>query len=119
MPDASGFTMRDAPAGILRVITGHELLSMQLPPRKTVLAPWLPSKGLAMLYGPRGIGKTHVSLGAAYAIATGGKFLRWDAAVPRRVLIIDGEMPAHVLQERLAAIAASSPPEPPGPDYLR
>ena len=119
MPDASGFTMSDAPAGSLRVLTAHELLSLELPPRETVLSPWLPSKGLAMLYGPRGIGKTHVSLGAAYAIASKGKFLRWQAETPRRVLIIDGEMPAYVLQQRLAALAAASTMEPPSPDYLR
>jgi putative DNA primase/helicase len=72
-----------------------------------------------MVYGPRGIGKTHVNLGAAYAIASAGTFLRWQAEMPRRVLIIDGEMPAHVLQQRLAAIAAIAATEPPSPEYLR
>ena len=119
MPNGGGFSLGKAPAGSLQVLTAHELLAMQLPPRETVLWPWLPSQGLAMLYGPRGIGKTHVSLGAAYAIASGGRFLRWHARTPRRVLLIDGEMPAYVLQQRLAAIAAASPIEPPSPDYLR
>lgn len=101
------------------VLTGHELLTMVLPPRETVLSPWLPSKGLAMVYGPRGIGKTHISLGAAYAIASGGTFLRWQAAKPRRVLLLDGEMPAVTLKERLAAIARNCPTEPPAPDFFR
>ena len=111
--------MTDRPAGSFRVVTAHDLLEMPLAPRETVVAPWLPSKGLAMIYGPRGIGKTHVTLGAAYAIASGGVFLRWTAAVPKRVLILDGEMPAVALQERLAAIAAASPNKPPAPDFLR
>ncbi len=72
-----------------------------------------------MIYGPRGIGKTHLSLGIAYAVATGGRFLRWQAPRPRRVLVIDGEMPAVVLQERLASIVAAGSLEPPAPDYLR
>lgn len=102
-----------------RVVTAHDLLAMELPPRETVLAPWLPSKGLAMIYGPRGIGKTHVVLGAAYAIASGGMFLRWKAEQPRRVLILDGEMPTVTLQGRLAEIAHASAIEPPAPDFLR
>ena len=100
-------------------MTAAELFATAFPPREQVLAPWLPAKGLAMLYGPRGIGKTHLTLGCAYAIATGGSFLRWHAPRPRRVLILDGEMPGEVLQARLAAIAHASEQEPPGDDYLR
>jgi putative DNA primase/helicase len=102
-----------------RVLTVHELLTLELPPRETVLHPWLPSKGIAMVYGPRGIGKTHITLGAAYAIASGGRYLRWHAPKPRRVLVLDGEMPGEVLQSRLAAIAHSATDEPLAPDYLR
>lgn len=82
-----------------------DFLAMEIPPRKLLLAPWLPEKGLAMIAAPRGIGKTHVALNVAYAVASGGSFLRWEAAAPRPVLYIDGEMPAVALQERLARIA--------------
>ncbi len=124
MTDRAGFTAfgewddRDSKQPF-RVLSAHDLLTLQLPPRDLVVAPWLPSKGLAMLYGPRGIGKTHLVLGVAYAAATGGSFLRWSASRPRRVLILDGEMPARILQERLAVIAAAASVEPPAPDYLR
>src|SRR5262249_8097698 len=47
-------------------------LKLQLPPREHLLEPILPAKGLAMVYAPRGIGKTHVALGIAYACASGG-----------------------------------------------
>jgi KaiC/GvpD/RAD55 family RecA-like ATPase len=96
---------------VLRIVTAAELLTATFPPRELVLAPWLPTKGLAMIYGPRGIGKTHLTLGIAYAIASGGTFLSWWAPKPRRVLVIDGEMPAGVLQERLAAIVERSETE--------
>ena len=36
----------------------EEFLSTPLPPRETMLAPWLPLRGLAMLHAPRGAGKT-------------------------------------------------------------
>ena len=36
-----------------------------------LLAPWLPMAGLAMIHAPRGIGKTHIALGTAWAVATG------------------------------------------------
>lgn len=103
----------------LRVLNAADLLRLDLPPREMVLAPWLPSKGLAMAYGPRGIGKTHLTLAIAYAVASGGSFLRWHAPMQRRVVILDGEMPAGVLKDRIAAIAAVAPKEPPHPDFLR
>jgi putative DNA primase/helicase len=62
-----------------------------------------------MLYAARGTGKTHVALGIAFAVATGTAFLKWRAPKPRRVLLIDGEMPAAALQERLAGIVAGNP----------
>jgi KaiC/GvpD/RAD55 family RecA-like ATPase len=96
----------------LKVITAHELLAMEMPQRNLILAPWLPEKGLTMVYGRRGIGKTHLVMGCAWAIASGGKFLSWHAPVPRKVLIIDGEMPGQVLKERLARIAADASEEP-------
>lgn len=99
----------------LRVIDVRELLTLELPPRETILTPWLPAQGLCMVYAPRGVGKTHFSLGVSYAVACGGKFLPWEAPTPREVLFLDGEMPAAVLQERLARIAISNDKEPYAP----
>ena len=120
IPQGAGFTMGDASGPpIFRTLDVAELLRTTFQPREMVLGPWLPGKGLAMIYGLRGAGKTHLSLGIAYAVATGGAFLRWQAPRPRRVLIIDGEMPAVVLQERMANIVAMANLEPPSPDGLR
>jgi putative DNA primase/helicase len=91
----------------LKCLNGEEFLQATFPPREIILAPWLPAKGLAMIYAPRGIGKTWVALGVAHAIASGSTFLRWTATTPRRVLYIDGEMPAALLQHRYAAIVAA------------
>lgn len=99
----------------LRAVGHAELLAYDLPPRCNLLSPWLPAQGLAMLYAPRGVGKTHVSLGIAYAVASGGTFLRWQAPAPAGVLFLDGEMPAAVIQDRLAHIAAAADREPVAP----
>ena len=97
----------------------YEFLSREIPPREMLLAPILPTQGLVMLYSWRGVGKTHTAIGIALAVASGGGFLRWKAPVPRRVLYLDGEMPAGVMQERIAAAAHASSTEPPMPDHLR
>ena len=81
--------------------SASDFLAMEFPPRRMLLAPWLPMGGLAMLFAPRGVGKTHIALEVAYAVATASSFLRWHAPEPHPVLIIDGEMPAGTLQERL------------------
>jgi putative DNA primase/helicase len=88
----------------LRACAAGELLGLELPARGMVLAPVIPTQGLAMLYSPRGVGKTYLALAMAWAVATGTEFLRWRAPQPRKVLFVDGELPATTLQERLSAI---------------
>jgi putative DNA primase/helicase len=90
-----------------------ELLALSIKPRGMVLDPVIPERALAMLYAARGIGKTHVALGIAHAVACGLPFLAWRAPRRRRVLLLDGEMPAAALRERLAAIVAGSGVAPP------
>ena len=101
----------------LKVLDGAQLLTAQFPARQLMLAPWLPEKGLAMLYAPRGVGKTWVALGIAHAIAGGSSFLRWGASSPRRVIYIDGEMPAVALQQRYTAVVAASEMDAPGENF--
>lgn len=103
----------------LGAVTIEDFLRREIPAREMILDPVLPTQGLAMVYAARGIGKTHVGLGIGYAAATGSSFLRWSAPKPRRVLYVDGEMPAVVMQERLAALVSSWEAEPPAADYFR
>lgn len=93
----------------LRALHVGEFLSLDIPPRENLLAPWLPKQGLAMIFAPRGVGKTFVALHVAYAVASGGEmFGRWAAPEPATVVYLDGEMPAATMQERLAAIVRAS-----------
>ena len=80
-----------------------DFLALNIPPRLNLLGPIIAEKSINMLFGPRGCGKTHLGVGIAVAVATGTRFLRWEAATPRRVLYIDGEMPAAALIDRFRA----------------
>ncbi|MCX5924612.1 MAG: AAA family ATPase [Candidatus Dependentiae bacterium] len=95
----------------LRVVSLDELLTIVLPEREMLLMPFLPSQGLVLLVAKRGVGKTHIALGIAYAVATGNTFLRWTAPVAKKVLYLDGEMPAVLMQERLKMIKTMMPKE--------
>lgn len=99
-------TSRIVPIGLLA------LLATVFPPRENIVSPWLPVQGLVMVYAMRGIGKTFFALFVAYAIAAGRPVFGWTVPRSRSVIYIDGEMPAGVMQERLAAIAASFGVEP-------
>lgn len=103
----------------LRPLDLKQFLQLSIKTRQMLLDPILPEKGLAMLYAARGTGKTHLALGICFAVATGTKFLKWVAPKPRRVLLIDGEMPAGALQERLAGIVASAPGIQLDPDNIK
>jgi len=95
----------------LNAIDLHEFIETELPTRDPILSPWLLNQSLVMIHSWRGTGKTHVALGIAYAVASGGSFLGWEVDEPKKVLLLDGEMPGAALQERLGAIIASNEKE--------
>jgi hypothetical protein len=83
------------------LILARDLMAADLPQRQFLLDPLLTTKTLALLYGPRGLGKTFVAMGIAWAVASGGSFLGWHAAKPARVVYLDGEMAAAEMRDRL------------------
>lgn len=104
-----------APPARLVAVWLSEFLGMELPPREYLLSPFLPRQGLVMIHAPRGLGKTHVSIGIAVAVASGTTFLKWTAPVASGVLLIDGEMPAKALQDRIAQAVVAAQGEPKAP----
>jgi hypothetical protein len=90
-------------------LTAEELTTTALPERATLLDPILAANSLALFYGPRGLGKTFVAMGIAWATASGGSFLNWHASRPHRVLYVDGEMAAAGLQARLKLLGSAPP----------
>ena len=92
------------PTPTFRPLGINDFPALEIPAREMLLGPIIPERSLAMLYAPRGLGKSWLALSMAVAVATRGRVLRWEALRPRRVLVIDGEMPMADLQARLNAI---------------
>ncbi|MDR4495115.1 MAG: AAA family ATPase [Nitrospirales bacterium] len=93
------------------VLEYRDLLTLQLPERK-MLYPFLPEGGIAMAFGPRGVGKTFFNLTLAASLSTGAPFLRWDAPTPTGVLYVDGEMDLEELRGRMTALLPKPPTAP-------
>lgn len=102
-------TLNDDQVAMPALMPAPELLAADLPARKAILDPILSKKSLMMVYGPRGLGKTHVALGIAWAAASGQSFLKWTATRPHRVVYVDGEMAAVDLQARLRRFGSAPP----------
>lgn len=100
----------------LRALDVSDLALMHFKMREVILDPWLHSQDLCMVFAARGVGKTHFGLSVAYAVATGGKFAKWSAPRPRKVLYLDGELPGGVMQKRLLM---HCPEVDPAPGFLR
>ncbi|MCT4625473.1 AAA family ATPase [Halodesulfovibrio sp.] len=86
-------------------ITISGFLTLKLPERSFLLNPIIPQQGLALLYAPRGLGKTYAALSIALAVASGSEVYDWQATSPHQVLYIDGEMPACSMQESLNGLS--------------
>jgi hypothetical protein len=76
----------------IKPLTYEDIVNSAPKPMEYVLYPWLPKQGIAFIYAATGVGKTLFTLNVAYAIASGGTFLKYRAQKPRKVLYIDGEM---------------------------
>lgn len=97
----------------LRAYTGSELMSMELPEREALLVtasgqPVMRRQDLWMIAGPRGSAKTWMLGSLAVAGVTGGQCLLWTFPRRLRCLLVDGEMPARALQDRLRLLAAGA-----------
>jgi putative DNA primase/helicase len=117
-------SMRGAPSNTKeprpRPLDIGEFLQLKIPPRRKILTPWLLEKSITMIYSWRGIGKTRLVLSIGYSVATGSGMLNWESTEgPRKVLYVDGELPADELQQRLAITIGGVEKEPPSTEYFR
>lgn len=112
---AAGGAAIEAPLP-LRALDVQDLARMHFKLREVILDPWLHSQDLCMVFAARGVGKTHFGLSVAYAVSTAGKFAKWSAPRPRKVLYLDGELPGGVMQKRLLM---HCPDVEPAPGFLR
>jgi hypothetical protein len=108
MPDAAEETPH---VGLRPLVVGaDELMVLEVTAREMIVDPFIPSSSLSMIFGPRGAGKTWVSMSLAMAIANGENFLAYAVGEPRVVLFIDGEMALADLQDRVRKLSPTPPP---------
>lgn len=100
-------TSSAGPAPPLLVQTLGELLAAPPEPREFLLEPWMLEGDSSLIYAPTGAGKSIFTLALALAIAGGGSLLGWTAKRPRRVLLIDGEMPRADIHDRASMLLPS------------
>ena len=62
----------------LRPLTVAEFLALDLPPRRMILDPWLPEKGLAMIYSPSSLSDL-AGLGRIFALIRPFFLTGWHA----------------------------------------
>ncbi len=72
-----------------------------IPEPDRLLGELLTTDARVFLVGRTGLGKTLLAMAIAAGVASGLGFLNWRCDRPRRVLMIDGEMPARLIRDRL------------------
>jgi len=110
---ASAPALADAPSMkplAASMVSFAELLKLQIPERE-LYQDCLRERSLAMVYGPRGIGKTMHLLGWSIALASGTPFLNWATHRQVGVLYVDGEMTLADLRERALGLASDGMPD--------
>ena len=90
------------------IVTSTELHGLKLIPRKRLLGDWFCEGDLGFVFAFRGIGKTWLALGIAWALSTGGKLGEWEAHEKVKVLYVDGEMPPDLMRNRFEGLQASN-----------
>lgn len=69
-----------------------------------IIKPWFRERDSLLLWAAAGVGKTMLSLTLALVVAGGGSVAGWSNETPRKVLIVDGEMPLGAIQSRLGML---------------
>ena len=86
-------------------LLADEWLKLDLPSREFLMGQVLSTTSRWLISGETGVGKTLIGLDLAAAVACGSSFIHWDGSGERkRVLYLDGELPAETFKERIANI---------------
>jgi hypothetical protein len=75
--------------------------TLELPPKKTYLHPWLVEQSITLISGWRGVGKTWFGMGLVDALTRGEGFGPWDLINGCPCAYVEAEMALQDVQERL------------------
>jgi hypothetical protein len=84
--------------------TPAALAELKVPAREPIIGDWFKECDLGFVFGPRGLGKTWLSLFMARKASEGGTMADWTVHRPRRVLYVDGEMALDGIRQRDTAL---------------
>lgn len=82
------------------LLTEHEFMSIKVPERKHLIRGLIVEETITIVNGFRGSGKSWFMWGMGEAVSWGDRIGPWDVEEPMNALLIDGEMPLRLLQER-------------------
>jgi hypothetical protein len=81
-------------------VNAEELQHMQIAPREFLMEPFFKVADFGILFAQRGVGKTWLGYLIARGVAQGTAVGLWMCPKPRRVLVVDGEMPLDLTRDR-------------------
>ena len=91
------------------VINSKSFLAMDIPERKTILSPFFKQGDYGIVFAPRGVGKSWISLLMGKALSEASMMgTHWECAESKRVLYLDSEMNLHDLQGRCRQLRIES-----------
>jgi len=93
------------------LVSGPELMCLKATPREHIVEPFISTSSINMVAAERGIGKTFFVDELAKAVGTGTPFFEWHVPMRRNVVLIDGEMPTEMIQERMGFLCGGSIPD--------
>lgn len=70
----------------IKAVSIEDLLQMKIDPPEFFLEPFLTKASLGMIYASSGVGKTLFALNLAFALSSGGHFMKFRAPKPCKVL---------------------------------
>jgi len=92
---------------LAKTFRASDFLGIPSQPVGVLLGPVIPTHGVAMISGQKGVGKTFVAMSIAMAVASGRDLFGWECTKPQRVMYMDPELTVSTLQLRLKMIADS------------
>jgi AAA domain/Domain of unknown function (DUF6371)/Toprim-like len=88
------------PNQLVKLLSIEAWMERQIPDPDRLLGEVLTTAARMFLVGRTGLGKTSLAFAIACGIANGKGFLHWRCTKPKRVLLIDGEMPEGLIKAR-------------------
>jgi len=102
------------PKALVELLAIQAWVERQIAEPERLLGDVLTAGARMFLVGRTGLGKTQMAFAIACGIATGAGFLHWRCSGPKRVLLLDGEMPAGLIKARaIDAVRRLDTPPPP------